>query len=57
MRYGAAIVAIDVGDLTKASSLLDGAPEWPEESNFRAFHEELRGVLAIRLAASAAGSV
>jgi hypothetical protein len=53
MRYGATIVAIDVGDLTKASALLDGAPEWPEESAFRAFHAELRNVLTARLADTA----
>lgn len=41
MRYGATIVAIDTGDLGKAMRLLDGAPEWPAESTFRAFHEEL----------------
>lgn len=41
MRYGATIVAIDTGDLPKALRLLDGAPDWPAESTFRAFHEEL----------------
>jgi hypothetical protein len=41
MRYGAAIVAIDSGDMQKALKLLDGAPEWPAESQFRSFHEEL----------------
>jgi len=56
MRYGAAIVAIDVGDLHKASTLLAGAPEWPEESNFRAFHQELANVLASRVAGSASAT-
>ncbi len=37
MRYGAAIVAIDDGDFAKASLLLQGAPEWPEESNSSRF--------------------
>lgn len=41
MRYGATIVAIDRGDLGKAMRLLEGAPDWPAESSFRAFHEEL----------------
>ena len=35
MRYGAAIVAIDVGDRTKANALLSGAPDWPKESLFQ----------------------
>ena len=41
MRYAAAIVAIDHGEPAKVSSLLDGAPNWPEESIFRAFHTEI----------------
>ncbi len=41
MRYASAIVAIDEGDKAKARTLLDGAPEWPSESAFRGFHEEL----------------
>lgn len=41
MRYGAAVVAIDEGDLGEASALLEGAPAWPPESAFRAFHDEL----------------
>lgn len=41
MRYGATIVAIDRGELGKATRLLHGAPDWPAESSFRAFHEEL----------------
>jgi hypothetical protein len=46
MRYAAAVVAIDHGDLPRAHSLLVDAPVWPEESTFRAFHDEiLRQVL------------
>jgi hypothetical protein len=45
MRYGAAIVAIDAGDLTKARALIQGAPSWPEESAFRSFHHEIVGAL------------
>jgi hypothetical protein len=41
MRYAAAIVAIDRGDLRKARALLTDAPAWPEESIFRAFHNEI----------------
>lgn len=48
MRYGAAIVAIDGGDLQRATALLQGAPDWPEESAFRAFDQELRDVVAAR---------
>jgi len=44
MRYGAAVVAIDRGDMIEARQLLEGAPTWPEESAFRVFHEELRGL-------------
>jgi hypothetical protein len=45
MRYGAAIVAIDGGDSKKAMSLLEGAPEWPVESTFRAFHREITSLV------------
>lgn len=41
MRYAGAIVAIDEGDKARARSLLAGAPDWPSESAFRSFHEEL----------------
>lgn len=41
MRYAAAVVAIDRGAASEARGLLRGAPEWPKESAFRAFHEEL----------------
>jgi hypothetical protein len=41
MRYAAAVVAIDEGDLTHVHGLLANAPAWPEESTFRAFHEEI----------------
>jgi hypothetical protein len=45
MRYGAAILAIDAGDLRHARRLLDAAPSWPEESCFSAFHREISGEL------------
>jgi hypothetical protein len=41
MRYAAAVVAIDRRDWTRASELLTGAPAWPAESTFRAFHDEI----------------
>jgi hypothetical protein len=41
MRYAAAIVAIDQGELTKVKALLQGAPCWPSDSMFRAFHDEI----------------
>ncbi len=48
MRYGAAIVAVDGGDSEKAKALLEGAPEWPKESTFRAFHREISSMLSAR---------
>jgi len=41
MRYAAAVVAVDQGDLPKVRQLLTGAPNWPKESTFRAFHDEI----------------
>lgn len=41
MRYGAAIVSIDDGKLGDARALLTGAPAWPAESCFHAFHAEI----------------
>jgi hypothetical protein len=46
MRYAAAIVAIDSGEKGRAATLIQGAPSWPAESAFRAFHDELTSVLA-----------
>jgi len=46
MRYGAAIVAIDAGDKPRARTLIENAPNWPSESAFRSFHDELANVLA-----------
>jgi len=45
MRYGAAVVAIDRGDMIEARELLRGAPQWPEESAFSVFDAELRGLI------------
>ena len=41
MRYGAAVVAIDQGDLAKVHALLAQAPVWPEQSAFKSFHAEI----------------
>jgi hypothetical protein len=45
MRYASAIIAIDQGDKDKARSLLAGAPDWPSESAFRGFHDELTSIV------------
>jgi hypothetical protein len=41
LRYAAAVVCIDHGQKAEARKLLAGAPSWPEDSSFTAFHEEL----------------
>jgi hypothetical protein len=41
MRYAAAIVAVDHGDGRRVTELLEGAPDWPKESAFRLYHDEL----------------
>ena len=41
MRYGAAIVSIDRGQLADARQLLREAPAWPAGSRFRRFHGEI----------------
>lgn len=41
MRYAAAVIAIDEGRRHEVPALLEGAPSWPEESAYRAFHDEL----------------
>src|SRR5436190_8469900 len=46
MRYAAAVVAVDHGHKTYAKKLLEAAPEWPQGSAFRAFHDELSTILA-----------
>ncbi len=46
MRYARAILAIDAGTVAKARQLLQGAPEWPEESAFHVFHRDLQSRLA-----------
>ena len=46
-RYGAAVVAIDRGEMIEARELLDGAPTWPTESAFSVFDAELRGLITL----------
>jgi hypothetical protein len=41
MRYARAIVLVDEGRRSDAIASIADAPAWPEESAFRAFHEEL----------------
>ena len=48
MRYAAAIVAIDRGETWRVTSLLSGAPAWPQQSAFRQFHDELLMQLPLR---------
>jgi tetratricopeptide (TPR) repeat protein len=39
--YAAAVAAVDRGEPRRAKELLDRAPEWPTDSVFKAFHEEI----------------
>jgi len=41
MRYAAAVVAVDEQRWGAVQKLLEGAPAWPAESTFRAFHDEI----------------
>jgi len=41
MRYAAAIVSVDHDQPERALAMLEGAPHWPPQSAFRAFHREL----------------
>lgn len=41
MRYAQAVLAVDAGRTEKVRALLHGAPDWPSESAFRVYHEEL----------------
>jgi hypothetical protein len=54
MRYAAAIVAVDGGRMRDVASLLSDAPAWPEESAFRAYHDELLAHSGLARAAKAA---
>ena len=41
LRYAAAVASLDHGERTRALTLLDGAPRWPRDSVFAAFHDEI----------------
>jgi hypothetical protein len=41
MRYAQAVVAVDQGRPERVPALLAGAPPWPAESAFHAYHDEL----------------
>jgi hypothetical protein len=45
MLYAAAVVSIDLGNLSHAKKLLATAPLWPEGSAFSTFHEELMNLV------------
>ena len=53
MRYAAAIVAIDEGDVAGARRLIAEAPPWPVESAFHDFHAELSAILGLPQPSSA----
>ncbi len=41
MRYGAAVLSVDAGELHRARALVVDAPAWPGESCFSGFHQEI----------------
>jgi hypothetical protein len=52
MRYGAVVAYLERGNRGRAQLLLAGAPQWPTDSAFRAFQEELSGLADEPTAAS-----
>jgi hypothetical protein len=46
MRYGAIVAYLERGERARAQLLLADAPQWPADSAFRAFQEELTGLAA-----------
>jgi hypothetical protein len=54
MRYGAIVAFLERGDRNRAQELLSGAPQWPADSAFRAFQEELTGLAAAPASGGAA---
>lgn len=55
MRYARAVLLVDEGRAPEARVVLAGAPTWPEESAFRAFHDELLDALSPGASATMAG--
>ncbi|HHH27628.1 MAG TPA: hypothetical protein ENK57_04670 [Polyangiaceae bacterium] len=51
MRYGAAIEAVDAGELGRARGLIAEAPSWPSQSYFASFHHEIDAELERRASA------
>lgn len=49
MRYAAAIVAVDHGDVGRARKLIGDAPLWPAESAFFEFHGEIAPMIGLPL--------
>ena len=47
MRYAAIVAYLEHGQRTRAQQLLSGAPDWPADSAFRAFQEELAGLAGL----------
>ncbi len=45
MRYARAVFLVDAGRKDEARAMIAGAPAWPEQSAFRAFHDELASTL------------
>jgi hypothetical protein len=46
MRYGAAVAYLERGERERAQLMLADAPQWPRDSAFRHFQEELSGLAA-----------
>lgn len=47
MRYAAAIVAVDAGEMGRARRLIEDAPPWPPESAFQVFHAEIASLIGL----------
>lgn len=47
MRYGAAVAAIDEGDLAHARRLVASAPRWPADSAFARFQAEISAIVGL----------
>jgi hypothetical protein len=54
MRYGAAVAYLEHGQRERAQLMLADAPQWPQDSAFRHFQEELSGLAATPAATGAA---
>jgi hypothetical protein len=52
MRYGAIVAYLERGENARAQQLLANAPNWPADSAFKAFQEELSGLAGQPIATS-----